>query len=86
MLKDRDYDVTAHIFLILSLTCTPKCTRVGEGLRGVVWILSAKSTRCTVNMCDGRRRVLVLTGHAGRVAPISPMLKRRISCGLEILN
>ena len=23
-LKDRDYDVTAHIFLILSLTCTPK--------------------------------------------------------------
>ena len=23
---------------------------------------------------------------AGRVAPISPMLKRRISCGLEILN
>ena len=27
MLKDRDYDVTAHIFLILSLTCTSKCTR-----------------------------------------------------------
>ena len=24
MLKDRDYDVTAHIFLILSLTCTPQ--------------------------------------------------------------
>ena len=23
-LKDRDYDVTAYIFIILSLTCTPK--------------------------------------------------------------
>ena len=33
-----------------------------------------------------RSFLLVLTGHAGRVAPISPMLKRRISCGLEILN
>ena len=41
---------------------------------------------CEVYCEDGRRRVLVLTGHAGRVAPISPMLKRRISCGLEILN
>ena len=59
------------------------------------WILSSKSARCSVEMVgeecevyceDGRRRVLVLTGHAGRVAPISPMLKRRISCGLEILN
>ena len=38
---------------------------------------------CEVYCEDGRRRVLVLTGHAGRVAPISPMLKRRISCGLD---
>ena len=71
MLKDRDYDVTSHIILILSLTLTQnERGGVGERLRGG----------------DGRRRVLVLTGHAGRVAPISPMLKRRISCGLEILN
>ena len=41
---------------------------------------------CEVYCEDGRRRVLVLTGHAGRVAPISPMLKRRISCGLEIFE
>ena len=32
------YDFTAHIFLILSLTCTSKSGRVGEGLRDVVWI------------------------------------------------
>ena len=70
MLKDRDYDVTPHIILILSLTLTQNARGVGERLRGG----------------DGRRRVLVLTGHAGRVAPISPMLKRRISGGLEILN
>ena len=32
---------------------------VGEGLRGVVWIwvMLAKSARCTVKMCGGRRRV-----------------------------
>ena len=34
MLKDRDYDVTAHIFLILSLTLTQNARGVGEGLRG----------------------------------------------------
>ena len=45
MLKDRDYDVTAHIFLILSLTLTQNARGVGEGLRGVVWIWSAKSGR-----------------------------------------
>ena len=40
MLKDRDYDVTAHIFLILSLTLTQNARGggVGERLRGVVWI------------------------------------------------
>ena len=44
MLKDRDYDVTAHIFLILSLTLTQnERGGVGERLRGG----------------DGRRRVLV---------------------------
>ena len=31
------YDVTAHIFLILSLTFTPNEEGVGEGLRGVLW-------------------------------------------------
>ena len=30
MLKDRDYDVTPYIILILSLTCTPNGQRVGE--------------------------------------------------------
>ena len=48
MLKDRDYDVTAHIFLILSLTLTQNERGVGEGLRGVVWILSA-SWACVVD-------------------------------------
>ena len=52
-----DCDVTPYIILILSLTCTPNEEGVGEGLRGVLWILSAKSARCTVKMCDGRRRV-----------------------------
>ena len=33
-LKDRDYDVTPHIILILLLTCTPNAPGVGEGLRG----------------------------------------------------
>ena len=32
------YDFTAHIFLILSLTCAPNEEGVGEGVRGVVWI------------------------------------------------
>ena len=36
--------------LILSLTCAPNAPGVGEGLRGVVWIWSAKSARCTVKM------------------------------------
>ena len=54
-LKDRDYDVTPRIILILSLTCTPKCTR---GRR--------RFARCSVDMVgeecevyceDGRRRV-----------------------------
>ena len=38
MLKDRDYDVTPHIILILSLIFAPNAPGVGEGLRGVVWI------------------------------------------------
>ena len=38
MLKYRDYDVTAHIFLILSLTLTQnERGGVGERLRGVLW-------------------------------------------------
>ena len=38
MLKDRNYDVTPHIILILSLTCTSKWAGgVGERLRGVLW-------------------------------------------------
>ena len=50
-LNDRDYDVTPpHIILILSLTCAPNAPGVGEGVRGVLWILSAKSARCTVKM------------------------------------
>ena len=48
MLKDRDYDVTPRIILILSLTCTSKCTRGRR--RSARWILSAKSARCTVKM------------------------------------
>ena len=49
MLKDRDYDVTPHIILILSLTLTQNGRGgVGEGLRGVVWILSA-SWACVVD-------------------------------------
>ena len=37
MLKYRDYDVTPHIILILSLTLTQNARGVGEGLRGVLW-------------------------------------------------
>ena len=47
-LKDRDYDVTAYIFLILSLTCTPKS--VMGRWRSARWRWSAKSARCTVKM------------------------------------
>ena len=43
MLKDRDYDVTPHIILILSLICAPNQYRVGEGVRGVVWRWSVES-------------------------------------------
>ena len=48
MLKDRDYDVTPHIILILSLTLTQNARGVGEGVGGVVWILSA-SWACVVD-------------------------------------
>ena len=41
MLKDRDYDVTAHIFLILSLTLTQN--ERGGRLRFARWRWSAKS-------------------------------------------
>ena len=42
MLKDRDYDVTPHI----TGHMYPQMRGgVGERLRGVVWILSAKSAR-----------------------------------------
>ena len=47
-LKYRDYDVTPHIILILSLTCTPKCTRGRR--RFARWRWSAKSARGTVKM------------------------------------
>ena len=33
MLKDRDYDVTPHIILILSLTCTSKCAGGGGSVK-----------------------------------------------------
>ena len=68
MLKDRDYDVTPHIILILSLTLTQNA-RGGGSVKG--WEVDMVGEECSC---------------AGRVAPISPMLKRRISCGLEILN
>ena len=69
-LKDRDYDVTpniiAHMYPQIRNGSVKECEveMVGE--------------ECEVYCEDGRRRVLVLTGHAGRVAPISPMLKRRV--------
>ena len=45
MLKYRNYDVTPYIILILSLTLTQNGRGVGECLRGVLWIWSAKSAR-----------------------------------------
>ena len=48
MLKDRDYDVTPYIILILSLTCTSKSERVGEGVRGVVWRWMMVGEECEV--------------------------------------
>ena len=50
MLKDRDYDVTPHIILILSLTLTQNARGVGERLRG-------GDCRRRVRGEDGRRRV-----------------------------
>ena len=46
--------MTSHLVLSLYYRShvPPNAPGVGEGLRGVVWILSAKSARCT-----GRRRV-----------------------------
>ena len=67
-LKDRDYDVTPRIILILSLTCTPKCTRgrrrfarcsvdiVGEECE-VYW--SAKSGRWSVGRGEVKTLVVV---------------------------
>ena len=57
MLKDRDYDVTPHIILIVSLTLTQNARGVGEGVGGVVWRWSSTSARCTVDMGGCRRRV-----------------------------
>ena len=48
MLKDRDYDVTPHIILILSLTLTQNARGVGERLRGVVWIWVIVGEECEV--------------------------------------
>ena len=50
MLKDRDYDVTPRIILILSLIFAPNAPGVGEGLRGGYG-------RRRVRGEDGRRRV-----------------------------
>ena len=50
MLKDRDYDVTPHIILILSLTLTQNARGVGERLRGVVWIWVIVGEECEVKM------------------------------------
>ena len=67
-LKDRDYDVTAYIFLILSLTCTPKSVMgrrrfarcsvdiVGEECE-VYW--SAKSGRWSVGRGEVKTLVVV---------------------------
>ena len=48
MLKDRDFDVTSYIIAHID----SKWAGVGECLRGVLWIWSAKSARCTVKMVD----------------------------------
>ena len=44
--------MTSHLILSLYYRSPvpPNAPGVGEGLRGVVWILSAKSARCTVKM------------------------------------
>ena len=44
--------MTSHLVLSLYYRshAPPNAPGVGEGLRGVVWILSAKSARCTVKM------------------------------------
>ena len=44
--------MTSHLVLSLYYRShvPPNAPGVGEGLRGVVWILSAKSARCTVKM------------------------------------
>ena len=46
--------MTSHLILSLYYRShvPPNEEGVGEGLRGVLWILSAKSARCTVKMVD----------------------------------
>ena len=57
----------------------------GASLANDDGVVGLQRSECGVNKCGEALRsfLLVLTGHAGRVAPISPMLKRRISCGLN---
>ena len=47
-LKDRDYDVTPRIILILSLIFAQNAPGVGDGLRGVVWIWVIVGEECEV--------------------------------------
>ena len=54
-LKDRDYDVTPRIILILSLTCTPKCTRGRR--RFARCSVDIVGEECEVYCEGGRRRV-----------------------------
>ena len=54
-LKDRDYDVTPYIILILSLTCTSKCTRGRR--RFARCSVEMVGEECEVYCEDGRRRV-----------------------------
>ena len=53
MLKDKEYDVTPHIILILSLTLTQNERGVGERLRGVS--VDMVGEECEVYCEDGRR-------------------------------